>query len=177
MQNLFSLTVFFRLQGIKIHIADKKNTAVCWNINRLVFDSLRPVTWIMHKHRKHINQDSTLKWNKIVTRQKINTKTNGPVEPRWARPTTEHQAPTNFIECFKLEPSLSLRPARRRANKEGIKVVNSDWVKHQACSLWHSIPGWRVCTKTMSWVYELSLWAEAMRWVSEVSGWVASFFL
>ena len=33
------------------------------------------------------------------------------VEPRWARPKTEHRAQTNLIKSFfRPEPSLSLRP-------------------------------------------------------------------
>ena len=38
------------------------------------------------------------------------SKRNPTVEPRWARPKTDHQAPTSFVKRFKPESSLSLRP-------------------------------------------------------------------
>ena len=34
------------------------------------------------------------------------------VEPRWAGPKTDHQAPANLTESFMPEPSLSLSQAR-----------------------------------------------------------------
>ena len=40
---------------------------------------------------------------------KRSSKRNPSVEPRWAPPKTDYQAPTNIVKCFSLEPSLSLR--------------------------------------------------------------------
>ena len=60
-------------------------------------------------------------------------------KPRWARPKTDHHAPANVTESFMPEPSLSLSPDPRRAIKEVCKVINRDWVNHQASSLSHNI--------------------------------------
>ena len=61
-----------------------------------------------------INQDSSLRWNKMCTQQQPTRKRwrnrSPKVEPRWTRPKTDHQAPANLTEIFKPELSLSLSP-------------------------------------------------------------------
>ena len=87
---------------------------------------------------------------------------NRTVEPLWARPKTEHRASANLIEKF-LEGAFIVseapaRPTRRRLIKDGSKVVNRDWVNHQACSLLHNRGGrgcvWTKARPTLA----LSVW-------------------
>ena len=59
------------------------------------------------------------------------------VEPRWAWPKTDHQAPTNLTKIY--AGAIIKSEADQPAIKEVCKAVNRDWVNHQACSLSHNI--------------------------------------
>ena len=61
---------------------------------------------------------------------------NTSFEPRgWARPKTDHRAPTNLIESVLVGAFIE----SECAVKEGRKVVNHDWVNRQACTPSHKI--------------------------------------
>ena len=99
----------------------------------------------MHQNSKHINQDpTTLSWKKMSPQQQIFYWSAGATESNsWTPmgPTKDRQSRPNQLYWKFLGRSLHKvwGTTSRRAIKEGSKVVNRDWVNHQACTLSHNM--------------------------------------
>ena len=83
---------------------------------------------------KNINQDSKLRWNKMCTRQQDQrwSDRNQKVEPRLARPKTEHQAPTSVFSGYLTmssddENDFSKVAAKRSKHRLNPIVMYAPW--------------------------------------------------
>ena len=64
----------------------------------------------MHQHGKHINRDSTLRWNKMSTQQQDQHWNAGATEAQQLNTGEPDQRQSIKSQDFKQEPSLSPRP-------------------------------------------------------------------
>ena len=89
----------------------------------------------MYQNNKHINQGSTLRWNKTSTQKQDQHWNAGTTEVQHLNPCEPDQK-TNLTERFQAEAIIT--PEARPADVQ-LTVGNQDWVNYQARCLSHNI--------------------------------------
>ena len=86
----------------------------------------------LREHKKQTNTEIKQRWRRDSKKQlKCWSKRKPTVGLRWARPEPEHQEPTDLLKKYLGRSRYWVwGSTRRRATKEGSKVINHDWVNY-----------------------------------------------